>query len=41
MWNLEKMVQVNLFAEQKQRHRHREQMCGYRGGEWDGLGDWI
>ena len=24
MWNLEKMVQMNLFAEQEKRHRHQE-----------------
>ena len=27
-----KMVQMILFAKQKQRHRHREQMHGYQGG---------
>ena len=43
-----KMVQMNRFAGQKLRHRHREQMCGHQGGkvagEWwwwcDELGDW-
>ena len=36
------MVQINLFAKQKNRHRHREQIYGYQGGkgEWDKLGDW-
>ena len=38
-----KMVEVILPTEQKQRHRHREQMYGNQGGErewWDELGDW-
>ena len=29
------MIQMNLFAKQKQRHRCREQMYGYQG--WAGL----
>ena len=32
-----------LFAKQKQRHRHREQVYGHQGkwgGAWDKLGDW-
>ena len=33
------IVQINLFAKQKQRHRCREQTYGHQGG-WDGLGDW-
>ena len=41
MWNLgKKMVQKNLFAGQKYRHRPREWTCGHswgRGG-WDELG---
>ena len=42
-----KMVQMILFAKQKQRHRHREKMYGYQGGKggvvrggWEELGDW-
>ena len=31
MWNLEKIVQMNLFTKQKQSHRHREQTYGYQG----------
>lgn len=32
-WNLKKkMVQVNLFAGQGQRHRHREWTCGHEEG---------
>ena len=27
------MVQMNLFAKQKERHRHREQMYGYQEGK--------
>ena len=30
MWNLEKKVQVNLFAKKKQRNRCREQTYGHR-----------
>ena len=47
-----KMVQMILFAKQKQRHRHRgptygyqggKEMYGYQGGQgrgWGELGDW-
>ena len=28
-----KMVEMILFAKQKQRHRYREQMYGYQAGE--------
>ena len=32
------MVQMNFSAKQKERHRCREQMCGYQGGKWrDGM----
>ena len=31
-----KMIQMNLFAKQKQRHRYREQMYGYQGGRGGG-----
>ena len=34
---------MNLFTEQKQTHRHREQTCGCQQGgrsEWDGPGVW-
>ena len=38
------MVEMNLFAKEKQRHRGREQTNGYQQGrekkEWDELGDW-
>ena len=35
-----RMVQMILFAKQKQRHGHREQMYGYQGrGKGEGL-DW-
>ena len=34
-----KMVQMILFAKQKSRHRHREQMYGYQGGK-EGV-EWI
>ena len=37
-----KMVQMNLFAKQQERHRHREQKYGHQkgGGGWDELRDW-
>ena len=37
-----KMMEMILFAKQKLRHRHREQMYGHQEGkrEWEGLGDW-
>ena len=35
MWNLKKMIQMNLFTRQKQTHRHRKQTYNYqRGKEW-------
>ena len=37
------MVEMNLFAKEKQRPRGREQTYGYQQGrekEWDELGDW-
>ena len=34
------MVQMNRFAGQKLRHRHREQTYGYQGGKWGGGMDW-
>ena len=30
MWNLKKMIQMNLFTKQKQTHRHRKQIYGYQ-----------
>ena len=36
MWNLKKMIQMNLFTKQKQTQRHRKQTYGYqrrKGGE--------
>ena len=32
-----KMIQMNLFAKQKQKHRRREQMYGYQGGKEGGM----
>ena len=29
-----KMVQMNWFARQKERHRCREQIYGHQGGKW-------
>ena len=33
VWNLKKMMQVNLFTKQKQTHRHRRQTYGYQRGK--------
>ena len=33
MWNLKKMVQMNLLLKQKQTHRHRKQIYGYQRGK--------
>ena len=40
MWNLIKMIQKNLFTNQKQTHRFRSQIYGYQRGnrEKDKLG---
>ena len=32
-----KMLKMNLFAKQKQRHRCREQTYGYQGGKGGGM----
>ena len=43
MWNLKKMIQMNLFTKQKQTHRLRERIYGYQGGSVGGrdrLGVW-
>ena len=32
MWNLIKIIQMNLFTKQKQTHRFRNQMYGYKRG---------
>ena len=41
IWNLEKMVPMNLFAGKEQRHRYRGKTCGHNGGRrgWDELKD--
>ena len=43
MWNLKKMVQMNLFTKQKYSHRCRKQTYVYQGGKGgrDKLGDWY
>ena len=33
MWNLKKMIQMNLFTKQKQIHRHRKQTYCYQKGK--------
>ena len=40
MWNLKKMIQLNLFTKQKQTHRLQKQTSGYggKGGERAKLG---
>ena len=41
MWNLKKMVQMNLFSKQKSSHGCRKLTYGYQGGKGghDKLGD--
>ena len=34
MWNLKKMIEMNLYTKQKQTHRHRKQTYGYQKGHW-------
>ena len=43
MWNLKKMIQMNLFTKQKQTHRFRKQTYGYQKGKVKGgkLGGWA
>ena len=36
MWNLKKMIQVNLCIKQKQTNRHREQIHSYQRGKAKG-----
>ena len=31
MWNLKKMIQMNLFIKQKQTHQQGKQNYGYKG----------
>ena len=33
MWNLIKMIQMNLYTKQKQTHRYRKQTYGYQRGK--------
>ena len=40
MWNLKKIIQMNLFTKQKQTHRHREELMVTRGERWGGGIDW-
>ena len=44
MWNLRKMIQMNLFTKQKQTYRYRRQTHGYQRGNVGGgngkLGAW-
>jgi len=36
MWSLKKMIQMNLYANHKQTHRHRKQTDGHERGKWEG-----
>ena len=36
MWNLKKIIQMNLFTKQKQTYRHRKQTYGYQRGKVGG-----
>ena len=43
MWNLKKMIQMNLFTKQKQTHRLRKKLMVIKGERWEGrdkLGVW-
>ena len=42
MWNLKKMIQMNLFTKQKQTYRLRKQTCLTKRKGWvrDKLGVW-
>ena len=43
VWNLKKMIQMNLYTKQKQTYRQREQTCDCQGGGGcgkGGLGVW-
>jgi len=33
MWNLKKMIKINLFTKHKQTHRLRKQIYGYQRGK--------
>ena len=33
IWNLKKMIQMNLYTKQKQTHKRRKQMYGDQSGE--------
>ena len=37
MWNLKKMIQMNLVTKQKQTHKHRKQTYGYQRGRGGGV----
>ena len=32
------MIQINVYAKQKQSHRYRKQTCSHQGGEGEGEG---
>ena len=36
MWNLKKIIQINLFTKQKQTHRHRNKLTVTKGERWHG-----
>ena len=40
MWNLKKMIQMNLFTKQKQAHRYRKQIYGYQRRKGWGRINW-
>ena len=40
MWNLKKMIQMNLFTKYKQTHRLRKQSYGYQRGKEGGGINW-
>ena len=40
LWNLRKMIQINVFAKQKQIQKLREQIYDYQGGKVGGGINW-
>ena len=38
LWNLKKMIEMNLYTKQKQTHRHQKQIYGYQRGKGVGEG---
>ena len=39
MWNLKKVIQMNLLTKQKETHRQRRQSCDYQRGNGGGINE--